>query len=289
MDQGRLDVRHSIGVATTSDGIDIAYQAWRPETQATAVLAVVHGYAEHGGRYALLAEHLTRHAFAVYACDLRGHGRSPGRRGHIRRFQEYHHDVQAFLGAIKRTDAYLPCYLTGHSMGGLVTTLYAAQRPDGLAGLVLSSPFFQLHMDVPAWKLAAARGLSRLAPAFTMPSDLNPEHLTHDREILERAAIDPLVHRMATSRWFTETTTAQRHIASAAAALKMPVLMLYSGEDRIVKAEVSEQFFASLASPDKSAVRYDGFYHEVFNEIDRERVFADLVDWLTAHTGGRTC
>ena len=151
-----------------------------------------------------------------------------------------------------------------------------------VAGLILSSPFLRLKMPVPLWKRAAASVLSRLAPSFAMPSDIPMEWISHDKAIVEETRADPLEHQVATPRWFTETLLAQTQVVQRAGSIRIPVVLLYAGDDKIAEAEESERFFERL-TVDKVARRYDGYYHEIFNEIGREAVFEDLESWLEAH------
>ncbi len=215
----------------------------------------------------------------MYACDLRGHGLSTGKRGYISRFSDYLLDADAFLKCVRQAEAEAPVFLLGHSMGGLIAALYAEQPAAKLPGLILSSPFLRLRMAVPGWKWAASAVLSTLAPSIAIPSGLPLEWISHDTSIVEKTRRDPLSHRDGTPRWFTETLRAQSLVAERAGAISTPVALLIAGDDRIADTEESERFFARLNAP-KALHRYEGYYHELFNEIGRENVFRDLEVWL---------
>jgi lysophospholipase len=218
----------------------------------------------------------------VYACDLRGHGKSPGKRGHIDRFSYYLGDADAFLSLVRDMEPERPVFLLGHSLGGLITARLAEEQSLELPGLILSSPFLRLRMPVPPWKRAAASLLSRLAPAMEMPSGLPLEWISHDQAVVEATRKDPLSHQDATPRWFTETLRVQPLAVEAAAAIRSPAALLYAGADRIADPEETERFYAGL-SVEKYGRRYNGYYHEIFNEVGREEVFDDLERWLGAH------
>jgi alpha-beta hydrolase superfamily lysophospholipase len=248
------------------------------------VLAVVHGYGEHSARYHLLAGEVVPRGLAVYTFDLRGHGRSGGRRGHIRGFSDYLDDVALFLAAVRREQPQVPLFLTGHSLGGLIAArcaeVDAGLSAAGVAGLILSSPFLRVRLPVSPLKLAAARVLSRVAPAVDIGNPLRVEDLSHDPEVLAGTSADTLNHRVATARWAVETLSAQGAALVEAGRLRLPLLLLYAGDDRIADPGASEELFAAAASADKTAHRYDGLFHEIFNEVGREQVAADLAAWV---------
>ena len=180
-----------------------------------------------------------------------------------------------------------PLYLLGHSLGGLIATAYVEDRPaDGLAGLILSSPFLRLGMPVPPLKLGAARLLSLVAPDVNVGNTLDPAALSHDQDVVRAYGIDPLNHHVATARWAAEVVAAQSAALSAAGRIRLPFLLLYGDADAIADPQASRELFESVASPDKAEHCYEGFYHEIFNETGRDAVFADLAAWLDVHTSG---
>jgi len=257
-------------------------RAWEPEHPG-GTLAIVHGYGEHTGRYREFSRWLAQQGWRVVACDLPGHGRSPGRRGHIRSFSEYLSAVEGLLGEARM---HPPVFLLGHSLGGLVAARYLELEPGAASGLILSSPFFGLGLPVPAWKRALARMLSRLWPAASLPSGIQPEHLSHDPEVVEAYRTDPLVHRVATARWFTEVLAAQAAALEGAPRIRVPVLLLQGTEDRLAEVAATRAFAAACGSPDLTLKLYGGLYHETLNELDRGRVWQDVLDWLERREGG---
>jgi alpha-beta hydrolase superfamily lysophospholipase len=273
-------MQHTEGKFNTSDGLELYYQAWQPDGETKAALAVVHGYGEHSGRYLNPVNYFTPRGYALYAFDLRGHGKSAGQRGHINRFDEYLSDTDTFLKLVREQQPGRKVFLLGHSLGGLIVAAYAEDHPGELPGLIMSSAFLQFKIKVPGWKMTLARTLSNLMPTFTMANDVPAAHLSHDPKVVATYDVDPLNHHVATARWGTEIMAAQTRTLDRAGELTIPVLVLYADADQIADPKGSALFFERVKLADKTVHRYDGYYHEIFNEMDKDTVFRDLEVWL---------
>jgi alpha-beta hydrolase superfamily lysophospholipase len=269
------------GFLAAADGTRLFHTTDAPEGDPRGVVMLLHGFAEHCGRYDGVVRRLVGLGLTCHRIDLRGHGRSGGRRGHVFAFGEYLSDVAALRAHVEGvTPAGLPVFLLGHSNGGLVALHALAERPDGLAGAALSSPFFGFGFEVPPLKAAAGRLLSRYLPALSLPTGLDAKNLSHDPAVVEGYERDPLVFHKASSRWFTETVAAHARLPEAAARVKLPLLMQIGGADVIASPAAARAVFEKIASPDKSLREYTGLYHEIWFEKDREPVLADLTAWL---------
>lgn len=281
-------VEHSSVQFRAADGVPLMRQSWRPAGGAAVVLAVVHGYGEHGGRYRELAVELAERGYAVHVYDLRGHGRSAGRRGHIGRYSDYLDDTAVYLQAVRGEEEGRAVFLLGHSLGGLIAASFVEDRPAaGLAGLILSAPFLRLAMPVPPLKLHVARLLSLVAPSMDIGNTLDAAALSHDPAVVAAYAVDPLNHHAATARWAAEVFAAQSAALSAASAISLPLLVMYGEADAVADPRAARELFAGAASSDKAERGYPGYYHEIFNETGRGAPIGDLTDWLGGHAPAR--
>jgi alpha-beta hydrolase superfamily lysophospholipase len=262
---------------TAADGARLALRresAARPR----GALILLHGFGDHSGRYGEVAAWFAARGVSVYALDQRGHGKSPGRRGHMSRFAQFVSDVVA-LRKLVAGEVAAPQLLLGHSFGGLVALRYLETGPEELAGAIVSSPFLAVAMPVPRWKRLLARALVGVLPALPVATGLDPAHLSTDPAVGQAAKSDPLYHRVMTPRAYREVLAAQATAAAEGERIRVPLLCLVAGDDRIVSRAVTEAFARSLTL-DVTVKVYDGFFHEVFNEPQRARVFRDIEPWL---------
>ncbi len=273
---------HADGYFKACHGLSLYYQRWvAPEARAPIV--IVHGAGEHSGRYAETGRRLNQAGYAVYALDLPGHGRSSGTRGHIRCFGDYIQSIQQFTDQVVTRHHTQKPILIGHSLGGLIATFYAAEHLHATECLVLSSPIWGLNVRIPLWKRTTAQLLSPLWPSLTMERPhITGDVLSHDPNVATQYAFDPLVHFRASVRLYTELQRRFRELPQALAQLRVPVLVLQAGDDLVASPDAVRQLFNIVGSKQKRLIVYDGYYHEVFNEVDKERVFGDLLKWLQA-------
>jgi alpha-beta hydrolase superfamily lysophospholipase len=260
----------------------LAYALSLPN-DAKAAMLVVHGYGEHSARYRRVVARWAERGIATALLDLRGHGWSGGVRGHCDHFSDYHHDVADILAVFREHTAKLPLFGFGHSFGGLVMTTWALSHPGALAGLVLSSPYFGLALQVPAAKKLLGEIASRVAPTLAVPAGLKGSDLTHDEAIARAYDYDPLAVKAATARWFTESNAAQRDLHARASQLRLPVYLVQAGQDRVASAPAARAVFDRLGSPDKSFEERAGLFHEILNEpVVWEEISDKMADWVLA-------
>lgn len=265
-----------------SGDIRLHYRCWEVGRPRAAVI-ICHGLGEHSGRYEELAHDFARVGLSTFALDHRGHGRSDGRRGHVRRFSRYIHDVEKFRRRVEgAVGPELPKFFLGHSLGGLVVIRYLEEYQGVPAsGAILSAPLLGVAMDVPRWKKQIARLLYYAVPALPMSSGLKPELLSHDTEVVEAYERDTLVHDRITPRLYGELGREIEMAFARAARIRPPILLLVPSADRLVRADLMQRFAAHLEGA--TSVRkqtYAGLYHEVLNETIRSRVVADVLGWI---------
>jgi len=259
-------------------------QAWLPERDPRAVVVIAHGLAEHGGRYPEVAARLVASDYAVYALDHRGHGRSGGSRANIDRFAYLVSDLGTFAGRAQREHPGAPVFLLGHSMGGAVALACALRYKGSLKGLALSAPALATGEAVSSLKRLTLRLLSSLAPnagALTLPA----KAISRDPAVVEAYEQDPLVFRGAIpARTIVELLRAMAAFPASAPELRIPVLVQHGTADSLVPLAATRPVYDLLGQPKARTLRYyDGLFHEVFNEPERDRVIADLAVWIEAH------
>jgi lysophospholipase len=264
---------------TASDGLRI-YLRRREVEGARGEVLIIHGFGEHSGRYGPLTDHLVNHSYTVTAYDHRGHGLSDGLPGHVENFGEYEDDLHKVVSYVRGRGQPRNLYLIGHSMGGLVTLRYVAKKGGDLSGAVISAPLIALASPVPAHRLMIARVSARMAPRMRLDNEINPAVLSRDPEVGKAYAADALVNRKVSARWFAEATRAMGEVKTLAGQVTIPVLVMQGTEDKLASAEATKQFFEQIGSRDKELAIYPGFYHEIFNEPEKQDLFERVTSWL---------
>ncbi len=244
-----------------------------------ARLLLVHGYAEHRGRYAALVAELEEHGIECHLFDLRGHGQSDGVRAHVQRFGEYVDDVHRVAAKIPRG---LPLFLLGHSLGGLIALSYVRAHPETFDAIAVSSPYLGPAFPVPKPQALLASVATFVAPAMAFDSPLDAKWISRDAAVVAAYESDPQVLRVTTPRWYTEVTAAQAELLAHAHEIRTPALLLAGDSDRIADHTLALALFDRLGTSDKQVRMHRGLYHEIFNELGaaREEVIRDLLAWL---------
>lgn len=265
----------------TRDGIELPLYRW-PVASPRATVALVHGLAEHAGRYTALAQRLNAAGIELFAIDLRGHGHAPGPRTWVERFDDYLQDADALLDAAAGSSA--PLFLMGHSMGGEIAALYTIERATSrgrrLTGLILSSPALAPGRDVPRWMIGLSRFISRVWPRFPALK-IDAALLSRNPAVVENNLRDPLVHHGAVpARTGAEILIAMTRIEHGRAGLRLPLLVYHGTRDKLTEPDGSRTFGAQAGSPDKTLTLYEGSYHETMNDLDRKQVIDALIEWI---------
>jgi alpha-beta hydrolase superfamily lysophospholipase len=214
------------------------------------------------------------------ALDFRGHGRSPGRRGVVRRYDELVGDFRAVVSWVRRRRPDLPLFALGHSNGGQVVLRYALAPDEGVVGVIASNPSIRIAMPVPPAKLKVGKLLLSLAPWITLRADAPSSLLTRDPEMQERHRTDGLRHSRMSAPLFFGMVEGGEMLLSRAGEIRVPILMLVGGSDPVINPESNRELHERLGSADKTLLLYPRMLHEPFNELGREQVFDDLSRWI---------
>jgi len=268
----------------TADGERLYLEHFLPSAKPHGVVVFVHGYSTYSGLYRPLARTLADKGFVVTLFDVRGHGRSSGRRGFVREFADYARDLSLVIAEARAGHGRLPLFVVAHSHGCLITLDYVRSTPDhGIAGVVAAAPFLGLKLKVPAYKLALANPLSRLWPTCALGNELEAEDLVRNEELRAYLAnrVDPFIFHVATARWFTECRAAQARVLESAPAFAVPMCVQIPDDDRLVDADVTRGFVARANPSVVEAITYPELFHELMLDTGCEEVISDLTTWLT--------
>jgi acylglycerol lipase len=274
-------VHHVEGRLAGVGGVELYWQGWLPDGTAAGVLLLCHGMGEHSGRYATVVETLVPDGWAVYGLDHRGHGRSGGRRVHVRRYADYLADYETFRRAVIARHHDVHPFLLGHSMGGHIALGYALDHQDALAGLVLSAPALAAPA-LPRATRSAVMLAARVAPTLRR-AVVDLSGISSDETVVAAYRADALVHHGNPTLALSVTLLLQMdRLLGRARELRLPLLVLHGTADRVCDPAGSRALEASAGTPDLTVRWYEGLWHEVFHEPGRERPLADLRDWLDA-------
>jgi acylglycerol lipase len=278
---------------TATDGLSLYFQGWEPENSPAAAVCLVHGLGEHSGRYGHVAAALNQAGYALLAFDLRGHGRSGGQRGHSPTCAAMLDDVDQLLGQAAARFPGRPRFLYGHSLGGGLVLCYVLrccspangrEVPD-LAGVIATGPTLRTAFAPPAWKLAVGKVTYNLLPAMSMPNGLDRSALSRDPLVVELYNRDPLVHDRLSARLGMDILRSGELALEHAAQLPVPLLLMHGAEDRITSAGASREF-ADRSNGMCTLKIWDGLYHEIHNEPDKQQVLEYMIAWLNVHNPG---
>ena len=249
-----------------------------PGENIKAVIILVHGIGEHIQRYNYWSLLFNGEGIGFAGVDLPGHGRSDGRRGHIKSYALLGEMIDILLKSCNQTFPGMPVYLYGHSLGGGIVLDYLLRRNPKVKGAIVTGPFLRLAFEPPRVKLILASIMKNILPGLIQPSGLNANHLSHDETVVEKYRTDPLVHRKISVSLFHGSITAAKYSLAHASELKVPTLILHGSDDKILSPEGSREFAGKTSLADLKI--WDGGYHELHNEPFKDEVFAYIINWI---------
>jgi len=266
----------------TRDGLQLYARSWTPEEAPKAIICLLHGHGEHVKRYDHVGQAFVAAGYALQAFDLRGHGQSGGRRGHTPSYDHLMNDITDFLHDAQSRHPHLPLFLYGHSTGGNLAANYALRYPNTFHGVILTSPWLRLAFEMHPARLTIIKVLNVIFPSLTQSSGLETAAISRDPQEVTKYTSDPLVHDRISVRFFTTVYAQGLWGLEYAARLKTPMLLMHGSADRLTSARASQQFAAKAGSLVTLRI-WDGFYHELHNELDKADVLRVITDWVGAH------
>lgn len=263
----------------SSDGLAIFYRSWRPEDPPRAIVVINHGVNSHSGQHAWTAQQFAASGIAVYAIDMRGRGRSSGKRLALRDVAEHTGDLHMLIGVAKAADPEVPLFLLGHSAGGVVGCSYVLDHQDELAGFICES--FAYRVPAPAPVLWLTKNV--LGPLFPrLPVlKLKMEDFSRDPAAVAALLADPLTkNEVQPAGTVAALLRATDRMRTEFATVTLPLLILHGTEDRATMYQGSQEFLTKAGSADKMLKLYDKHYHDLLNDIGKEKVFTDVLGWM---------
>jgi alpha-beta hydrolase superfamily lysophospholipase len=261
-------------------GLNLFVRSWRPDGVARAVVVICHGFNAHSGQYQSVGEQFAALGIAVYALDLRGRGRSDGERFYVDQMADYVSDVATVITLAKTREAGLPLYLLGHSAGGVVSCIYTLEHQSQLAGLICES--FAFQVPTPDFAIAVLKGVSHLVPHSHVVK-LKNEDFSRDPEVVRAMNNDPLIaDEVQATRTVAEMARADERLKREFRLITLPLLILHGTLDKVTKPSGSQLFYDTAGAVDKTLKLYEGHYHDLLHDLDKERVLADITGWINA-------
>lgn len=262
------------------EGTRIVYDVWSPGGTPAGVLVLSHGLGEHARRYDHVAERLTGLGLVVYALDHRGHGRSGGKRVHAREMREFTDDLDALVDLATAEHPGLPVFLLGHSMGGAIALAYALDHQDKLAALVLSGPAVIVTSGTPRPVVEIGKLIGRFLPGVPVQK-LDSRAVSRDPAVVAAYDADPLVHHGLVPAGLARVLVLnEQSLETRLPSLTVPLLVMHGTRDTLADPAGAQRVADRAGSEDLTLKLYDGLFHEVFNEPEKERVLDDLTAWL---------
>jgi alpha-beta hydrolase superfamily lysophospholipase len=261
------------------DGIRLLAVDWPPQDEAKAVVCLIHGLGEHSGRYAHVAEAFNKAGYGMLAFDLRGHGKSEGPRGHSPSSEAFLDDIEGLLAEAGKRYPGKPRFLYGHSLGGALVLFTTLRRKPQIAGVIATGAGLHTPLIEQKLKVSFANAMAAVLPRMTLSTGLNPELISRDPQVVQAYLNDPLVHYKASLAMARSTIQAILWTMDHAAEMKVPLLLMHGTGDQLTYPSGSQEFARQV--PGSCWLRlWDGLYHEIHNEPEKEQVIAEAIRWM---------
>ncbi|MGC8571118.1 MAG: lysophospholipase [Caldivirga sp.] len=275
-------VQNIEGKIPLSTGVSVYYRCWLADKQLGTIIGV-HGFAEHSGRYSTFGTFMANNGFSFCMHDLRGHGLTtdPKDLGYVDSFNSFISDLGDFVELMLKKTNVDSAFLLGHSMGGLIVLHYLGRVGRGIHAAITSGAATIVNVNYGTWLLLTI--MNSLVPRIRLNLPINPEYLTHDKRIVEEYVNDPLVYKRPTVRMLYELTKASKEVWNYVGNISVPLMMLHGGEDKVVPPKATQEVYNRLKVNDKAIKIYEGMFHEILNELGKDIVYKDILNWLQSH------
>jgi acylglycerol lipase len=263
----------------SKDHHNIYARYWQPEGNYKGTVCLVHGLGEHSGRYFHVGQFLNSSGYALLAADLRGHGKSEGQRGHTPSIEVLREDISRQIDEAQEKAPSAPIFLYGHSLGGTLVLSYGIRSNQKVNGVIATGPLLRTGFEPPAWKLSLGRIMRSLFPTFSMSNEIDRDGLSRDPQVVHAYNTDPLVHDRLSAQLGIDMIEEGLWLLENASSLGSPTLIMHGSDDRICSPQASQEFAQKADSICRLKI-WDGQYHEIHNEPEKDQVLEYLLQWL---------
>jgi acylglycerol lipase len=263
----------------TNDNIHVYARYWAAKTDVKGTICLVHGLGEHIGRYTYMGEFFSAAGYAFLAADMRGHGKSQGQRGHTPSMEALQEDISTLLDEAQKRLHDTPLFLYGHSLGGTLVLSYCTRLQPPIRGVISTGPLLRPGFEPPAWKLSLGRMMRNLWPTLAMSNELDRDGLSRDPEVVHAYNTDPLVHDRVSARLGIDMLEEGRWLLKNGSDLNVPALLMQGSEDRVCSPQASQEFAQKTESMCTLKL-WEGLYHEIHNEPEKDMVLQYALQWM---------
>ena len=263
----------------SKDGSNLMYYSWLPNKKINVAIGIIHGLGEHSNRYDDFAEYFCKKGFGVYSIDLRGHGKSEGKRGHINNFKKLIDDSEEMFINIRKENLNVPMVMFGHSLGGCIALNYLCENQSKEIDLaIISSPWLKTVLEPPKFIIYIQKILVGLFPSLTLNNRLDPYDLSKDTDIVKKYIEEPLVHNKISLKMFSEVNKAIDKIENESEKINIPVLLVHGKKDNIISFKGTEKVSKKINN--SKLTLYEGLYHEPHNDLEKNEILADYTSFI---------
>lgn len=257
---------------TADDGLSLHYKAWNVPG-ATKALVLLHRGHEHADRWDTVVPALSMPDTAIYAWEARGHGQSPGRRGHAAGFMEYVRDLDTFFRHLQRTHGLVPerTVVVAHSVGAVIAATWVHDFAPRIAGLVLATPALEVNLIVPG-ALTGIRALQKVKHDATIKSYVRGSWLTRDASAAAVYDADKLISKDISAKILVDLFDTAQRVISDAEVMDRPLLLFSAGADQVVKKRAIDALYTNYGCEQKTHLTLKDARHAIFHDLCRDEV-----------------